>query len=167
MNTSFSLSEFGQRVKMQQRGKTTLFWAGFWWFISNPKSKNRQNIENGLTNKRWILINDFEPEEIDHIPLMKVRTKSHKMHHQEGGGEIIGHKKHPVNCDCYLTAHALDQHAFVMNPRFAKQKKIRPLPMDRSILIHTSPICEEPGTENDPLLGQDFLAKVTETKEET
>ena len=54
---------------------------------------------------------------------MKVRTKSHKMHHQEGGGEIIGHKKHPVNCDCYLTDHALDQHAFVMNPRFAKQKK--------------------------------------------
>ena len=38
--------------------------------------------------------------------------------------------------------------------------------MDRSILIHTSPICEEPSTQNDPLLGQD-LAKVTETKEET
>ena len=49
-----------QRMQMKRRGKKSLFWLGHWWFFEKPKDvKGGTLLNEGLHNKRWILINNY------------------------------------------------------------------------------------------------------------
>jgi len=155
-----SNKEILQRTKMKLRGKSSLYWLGYWWFFSKPKDKTGGDLENkGLHNKRWLLINDYEPSNIDDIPLMKVRTTSPSVVYHHDSDEIVPHIPHPEDCSCRITRKGIDENGYVVDPNQPGKRKPRPLPVYRK-LLEEDPICEEPDIEGEPYLGKDFLKKI-------
>jgi hypothetical protein len=151
-----------QRIKAQQDNKTSLFWIGHWWFFTKPQDMGGKELENqGLHNKRWILLNDFDPDRIDDQPLMKVRTTSDKALRGQDYNKILAHAPHPEDCSCYDVFHEINENGYVLSPNKSGVRNPRPLPVYKR-LLNERPICEEPDVENNPHLGKDFLKKLRE-----